>query len=372
MKEHIQKPGVRKWAGQDLVDLQHEPLVALTSFFEEYGSCIIKGCEVVQTGDTYTVQPGIVAIAGTDQDGQPTFKVAPFAGISGVTLPIFLTLSYSTLERPYADLKVKPVAYDFRAIASGVKPTDKPYVEIGATGGKRFIDAIQNANRRFTTDAERAKLSGVEDGANRYVHPDNINVRHVSDAEKISWSGKTEGNHNHDTTYQPKGNYQPVGNYAAADHNHAGIYQPTGSYAASNHNHDSIYQPKGSYQPAGNYASTLHNHDGAYQPKGSYQPAGSYLQIIGTAIVDDMAQVFYKSGIITKITNYSQDGLSIEHSHGALNYGVIATCEAESAGTDFYGFSVGISAKYENVCILQSSAFREAPGVKINIIIFKT
>ena len=171
MKEQFQKPGVRKWAGQDLVDLQHEPLAAITAFYEEYGSCVIKGCDVIPTGNTYTVTSGMVALEGTDQNGQPTFKVAPFAGVEGVTLPIYLTLTYSTLERPYADLKVKPIAYDFRAAATGVKPTDKPYLEVGVAGGKSFVDAIQDAKHRFFTDTERNKLTGIDANANNYVHP---------------------------------------------------------------------------------------------------------------------------------------------------------------------------------------------------------
>ena len=171
MKEQVQKTGVRKWAGQDLVDLQREPLAAVTAFFEEYGSCVIKGCDVVPTGNTYTVTPGMVALEGTDQNGQPTFKVAPFAGVEGVTLPVYLTLTYSIVERPYADLKVKPIAYDFRAAVTGVKPTDMPYLEIGVAGGKSFVDAIQDAKHRFLTDTERNKLTGIEAGANNYVHP---------------------------------------------------------------------------------------------------------------------------------------------------------------------------------------------------------
>jgi hypothetical protein len=199
MKEQVQKTGVRKWAGQDLVDLQHEPLVAITAFFEEYGSCIIRGCDVIQTGNTYSVTPGMVALEGTDQNGQPTFKVAPFAGITGVTLPIYLTLSYSTLERAYADLKVKPIAYDFRAAAAGVKPTDKPYLEVGVAGGKSFVDAIQDAKHRFLTDTERSKLTGIEANANNYVHPakhpasmieqDDQN-RMVSAAKISEWNAK--------------------------------------------------------------------------------------------------------------------------------------------------------------------------------------
>lgn len=199
MKEQVQKTGVRKWAGQDLVDLQREPLAAITALFEEYVSCIIKGCDVIQKGTTYTITPGMVALSGVDQNGQTTFKVAPFAGVDGVTLPVYLTLTYSIVERPYADLKVKPIAYDFRATATGVRPTDRPYIEIGTAGGTRFVDAIQNSKHRFLTDTERSKLQGIEANANNYVHPakhqasmieqDDQN-RMVSTAKISEWDAK--------------------------------------------------------------------------------------------------------------------------------------------------------------------------------------
>ena len=38
--------------------------------------------------------------------------------------------------------------------------------------------------------------------------------RFVTDTEKNTWSGKAEGNHNHDSVYQAKGNY------AASSHTH--------------------------------------------------------------------------------------------------------------------------------------------------------
>ncbi len=80
--------------------------------------------------------------------------------------------------------------------------------------------------------------------------------RFVTDAEKSAWNSKADGSHNHDSTYQPKGNYAP------ATHTHTAA-QVTGdashrfvtdaeksawnSKAGGSHNHDSVYQPKGDY-----------------------------------------------------------------------------------------------------------------------------
>lgn len=225
--------GVRRWAGNDLIELQQQPLQAIDAFFAQYGNCILKGCEVQTASDnTYDITPGFVALAGTDQDDNETFKVVPFAGIEGVTLPIYLTLIHSVIERPYTDGKVKPVAYDFRAAASSILPENVPYLEISVTGGRQFVDAIrltekldqtgngrdvmvtfaqaakrenissgeklsalwgkvcrwfadlkavafsgkaadleEDQTHRFFSDTERDKLDGIAENANRYVHP---------------------------------------------------------------------------------------------------------------------------------------------------------------------------------------------------------
>lgn len=234
MKRHVQTTGVRKWAGLDLTELQSEPLRVLDNFISEYGSCILQGCEItpVENGN-YNISSGYVALSGNDQDDKFTFKIAPFAGVENVVLPIYLTLSYSVVERVYVDQKVKPIAYDYKAIATNIKPQGSiPCLEISVSGGKRFVDAIglteklsktgngkdisvtfaeavqrgnivsgerlstlwgkvqkwftdlktvafsgkasdlsEDATHRFFTDTERMKLEGIAENANKYVHP---------------------------------------------------------------------------------------------------------------------------------------------------------------------------------------------------------
>ena len=46
MRRHVQEPGIRKWSGTDLIELENEPLKAIDGFFCEYGDMVIKGCEV--------------------------------------------------------------------------------------------------------------------------------------------------------------------------------------------------------------------------------------------------------------------------------------------------------------------------------------
>lgn len=172
MKRHTQQPGIRQWAGEDLLELQSEPLKALDGFFEEYGPCVIKGCHLTDNGDeTYNLSPGLVALAGNDANGNETFKIVPFSGIESMPLPVYLTLTYSVVERPYIDGRVKPIAYDYRAAVSAIKPESGQYLELSTDSIPRFVDVIQNADHRFFTDAEREKLKGIEKNANNYQHP---------------------------------------------------------------------------------------------------------------------------------------------------------------------------------------------------------
>ena len=172
MKRHVQKTGVRQWAGEDLLELQSEPLKAIDDFFSEYGNCVIKGMDVKPAlNGSYNITEGLVALSGVDADSKPAFKVVRFAGIESTTLPIYLTLAHHVLERPYSDGQVKPVAYNYYAAVSNIKPESGDYLEVAAENIPRFVDVIQDAKHRFFTDTERTKLNGIAEEANKYVHP---------------------------------------------------------------------------------------------------------------------------------------------------------------------------------------------------------
>ena len=63
------------------------------------------------------------------------------------------------------------------------------------------------------TTSDKTKLDGIATGANNYIHPsthpasiitqDSSN-RFVTDAEKSTWNGKADANHNHDKDYMSK------------------------------------------------------------------------------------------------------------------------------------------------------------------------
>lgn len=56
------------------------------------------------------------------------------------------------------------------------------------------IDGMGLSSNDFTT-YEKNKLAGIEEGANNYIHPDNSNIRHVTDKEKELWNLKASTNY---------------------------------------------------------------------------------------------------------------------------------------------------------------------------------
>lgn len=173
MKRHVQRVGVRNWAGDDLVDLQREPLAVLDAFFAEYGPCVIQGCGITARPDdsgTFDVAPGLVALETDDPDGTRRVMTMPFPGATGVALPLYLTASVETLTDVYGDGKVKPIAYAYTATAVGTDPgAEVPHLTLTADGGNRFVDAVQDPAHRFISDTERARWNGILAQAKAYA-----------------------------------------------------------------------------------------------------------------------------------------------------------------------------------------------------------
>lgn len=168
MKRHVQVPGIRQWAAEDFLELQSEPLKALDGFFEEYGPCIIKGCRATKNADeTYNLTAGLVALEGTDAEGNRCFKVVPFSGMVGTPMPIYLTLANSPVKRQYVDGAIKPIAYEYYAAASVAKPENVPFLELKTDRQGAFVDVLQDSNHVFLTAEEREKLNNLAG----YIHP---------------------------------------------------------------------------------------------------------------------------------------------------------------------------------------------------------
>jgi len=136
MRRHVQFTGVRRWAGDDLTELQSEVFKVLDTFFAQYGNIIISGCEV--EGDV--IKPGIVGLYGLDSENNKIFKVVPFAGRDqDDSFPVYLKLDCETVQREYGDGQIKPVAYNYFAAWSNTVPENENYITINRTDNERFI-----------------------------------------------------------------------------------------------------------------------------------------------------------------------------------------------------------------------------------------
>ncbi len=160
MKKQTALIGVRKWFTDDWLSIQNEIMEMQESFFEPYGNCIIKGCEV----SGQDIATGICFIGG---------KIVRFTGVEDVaSFPVYLELNeIISKTREYQTGGVKEIEREFKAILNTEVPVGE-YLTINANGGKTFRDAFQDANNRM-----------------------------VSDAEKNTWNGKAEENHNHNDDY---------------------------------------------------------------------------------------------------------------------------------------------------------------------------
>lgn len=160
MKRQVQLPGIRKWFGDDFVQIQDEIYIALESFFEQYGSCIISGCSI----NSGTIAPGVVALEG-EIDGKKIFKVVQFDGASGQTWPKYMALTRTIYNREYDDGIVKDIIHEYKAVLQSSPPAHGYYLTINSTGNRTFRDAIQNSTYRFATDSEKTTWNAARAGA---------------------------------------------------------------------------------------------------------------------------------------------------------------------------------------------------------------
>lgn len=131
MKRHVQYPGVRKWSGNDLLELQGEGLSISDQFFSQYGDCIICGCEVNGGGIT----AGLVSIGG---------MVLPLDAVETVEVfPVYLVEGEEHFQREYADDVVRDIAVRHYAKAVQAKPGSGNYIEITEDGAATFFDKLQ-------------------------------------------------------------------------------------------------------------------------------------------------------------------------------------------------------------------------------------
>ncbi len=200
MRRHVQVEGVRRWAGEHIIDLQAEPFKVIDAFFQEFGNCILKGCEVSGTEEgKYNIASGLVALSGADPEGNTTFKVAPFAGAEGVALPAYFVLNFEVVEREYVDEKMHPVYYEYGVEIVTEKPENRAFLEIGTDGARRFLD-VTGVTHKLDKDgdgkdvvvsfAEAGERKNVQTGETLSVLWGKVK-KWFSSLKAVAFSGKT-------------------------------------------------------------------------------------------------------------------------------------------------------------------------------------
>lgn len=63
--------------------------------------------------------------------------------------------------------------------------------------GKASTAVASTSVNGLMSSADKTKLDGIASGANKYVHPNDANTRHVTDTEKTTWNSKANASHKH-------------------------------------------------------------------------------------------------------------------------------------------------------------------------------
>ena len=141
MREYVQQPGIRRWYGDELTELQSQVLNPLQDFLSQYSDCVLQGAEVIATGAQsptgalYGVSKGLIGM--NTPDG---YKIATLAAITSTLLPLYVNIQKSTVNATYENDPLgnpgpytNDGAYDYVAVVSGTPPTGN-YLTITENG----------------------------------------------------------------------------------------------------------------------------------------------------------------------------------------------------------------------------------------------
>lgn len=163
MKEQVQELGVRKWFGDDFIDLQNELYATIRSLVADYGNMILSGCNVTNNGDaTYNISEGVAYLRDSSGANGKYCRVYAQTNVAAASFPVYLVqasrdrTAVPAYGREYKDATTKNIIVEYYANVVTSLPAHANYVSITAAGvTTRFRDAIQSANYRFATDTEK-------------------------------------------------------------------------------------------------------------------------------------------------------------------------------------------------------------------------
>lgn len=112
MKEYVQKPGVRPWHGDELVNLQKEGMDAVVNFLQPFGPFVLNGFVGSGSGP-YAYTAGVVFL----QHPTDGWKVARVNAVSGATDGYgIIYLDKATTQKLYDDGNNHDAVYDYTGV----------------------------------------------------------------------------------------------------------------------------------------------------------------------------------------------------------------------------------------------------------------
>lgn len=131
-----------------------------------------------------------------------TFTAADKAAALKLTVEVGDIVIVTADAKTYICVDKSKTVFDekFKALSSGTDTITKVEVENLLNNKVDKVSGKGLSTNDFTA-AYKTKLDGIAANANNYVHPNDANTRHVTDAQISSWNGKAAGNHNHDSVY---------------------------------------------------------------------------------------------------------------------------------------------------------------------------
>jgi hypothetical protein len=162
MKQQVQETGVRKWFGDDFINMQNELMSAIEGIISDYGNCVLSGATVTNNGNgTYTISDGIAYLKDSTGANGKLCRIYSQT-IASASFPVYLQQAskdkddVSGYGRAYQDAITKNIIVEYYAEIVTVQPAHSNYLSLTSAGvTTKLRDALQSAAYRFVSDTEK-------------------------------------------------------------------------------------------------------------------------------------------------------------------------------------------------------------------------
>ena len=129
-----------------------------------------------------------------------TFTAADQASALKLTVEVGDIVIVTADSKTYICIDKSKTVFDekFKPLGSATDGYTKAEVESLLSNKVDKVSGKGLSTNDFTA-AYKTKLDDIEAGANKYVHPNDANTRHVTDAQITTWNNKSNANHTHNS-----------------------------------------------------------------------------------------------------------------------------------------------------------------------------